>query len=168
MEYLIGAGLALLVGLGATYIGFDRDRAFYPTVMCVIAVLYTLFAVMGGSSHALAAESLPMLAFLAAAIAGFKRSLWLVVLALAGAWRLRSHAPAVDRQSGCARVLAGLLRLLRCRGGGVSGVAAFALEDPGHGALKAAQSHVAVRLRVPRATREASGSGNLGPGCILG
>ncbi len=84
MEYLIGAGLALLVGLGATYIGFDRDRAFYPTVMCVIAVLYALFAVMGGSSHALAAESLPMLAFLATAIAGFKRSLWLVVVALAG------------------------------------------------------------------------------------
>jgi len=83
MDTWIGVALALFVGRSATLIGLDRDRAFYPTIMCVIASLYALFAVMGGSLHALAMESIPMLAFLVVSIAGFKRSLWLVVAALA-------------------------------------------------------------------------------------
>jgi len=84
MEYWIGAGLALAIGFGATLVGFDRDRAFYPTVMAVIALLYGLFAILGSSLHALAAEAIPMAVFLAAAVVGFKRSLWIVVAALAG------------------------------------------------------------------------------------
>ncbi|MGH8546335.1 MAG: hypothetical protein ACREX3_22485 [Gammaproteobacteria bacterium] len=83
MEFFIGAGLALSVGLSATFLGLDRDRAFYPTVMIVIASYYGLFAIMGGSVQALALESIAIVAFLAASIAGFKRSLWLVVAALA-------------------------------------------------------------------------------------
>jgi hypothetical protein len=45
---------------------------------------------MGGSMRALAMESIPIVAFVAASIAGFKRSLWLVVAALAahGVWDL--------------------------------------------------------------------------------
>ncbi len=83
MAFLVGAGLALSIGLSATFIGLDRDRAFYPTVMMVIASSYGLFAVMGGSGQTLALESIAIVAFLAASIAGFKRSLWLVVAALA-------------------------------------------------------------------------------------
>ena len=83
MEFLIGALLALSVGLSATSIGLDRDRAFYPTVMAVIASYYALFAVMGGSIQVLVIESIVIVAFLGASIAGFKRSLWLVVAALA-------------------------------------------------------------------------------------
>ena len=83
MELLIGAVLALAVGLLATFSGLDRDRAFYPTVMIVIASTYALFAVMGGSGRALVIESIVGVAFLGASIAGFKRSLWLVVVALA-------------------------------------------------------------------------------------
>lgn len=83
MSSLIGASLALGVGIFATRVGFDRDRAFYPTVMIVIASYYVLFAVMGGSSHSLLMECAVMAAFLVAAIAGFKRTLWLVVAALA-------------------------------------------------------------------------------------
>lgn len=82
-ELLIGAVLALAVGVSATLLGLDRDRAFYPTVMIVIASYYALFALMGGSRPALVIESIAMAAFLGAAIAGFKRSLWLVVAALA-------------------------------------------------------------------------------------
>ena len=37
MEYLIGTGLALSVSLLARFVGLDRDRAFYPTVLIVIA-----------------------------------------------------------------------------------------------------------------------------------
>jgi len=80
---LIGVLLAASVGLFATVVGLDRDRAFYPTVMIVIALLYALFAVMGGSTQALVAESLAGAVFIAAAVAGFKRSLWLVAAALA-------------------------------------------------------------------------------------
>ena len=83
MAFVIGAILALLIGLFATFIGVDRDRAFYPTVMAVIASYYALFAVMGGSPQALVVESMVIVAFLTAAIAGFRYSLWLVVAALA-------------------------------------------------------------------------------------
>lgn len=83
MEFLIGAVLALSVGLSATCIGLDRDRAFYPTVTVVIASYYALFAVMGGSIQVLVFESIAIVAFVAASIAGFRRSLWLVVAALA-------------------------------------------------------------------------------------
>lgn len=82
MAFLVGAVLALSVGLSATFLGLDRDRAFYPTVMIVIASYYALFAVMGGSVHALMVESIVVAAFLAASIAGFRTSLWLVVAAL--------------------------------------------------------------------------------------
>jgi hypothetical protein len=80
---LIGAFLAIAVGLLATASGLDRDRAFYPTVTIVIAFLYALFAVMGASTHALVLESLAGAVFLAAAVAGFRSSLWIVVVALA-------------------------------------------------------------------------------------
>ena len=83
MPYLAGTVLALMVSGLATLTGLDRDRAFYPTVLVVIASYYVLFAVMGGSGHALVVETLVMTGFLLAAVIGFKRSLWLVVAALA-------------------------------------------------------------------------------------
>jgi hypothetical protein len=52
-------------------------------MMIVIASYYALFAVMGGSLQALAIESLVIIAFLVASVAGFKISLWFVVAALA-------------------------------------------------------------------------------------
>ena len=84
MALLIGFGLALLVGIFATVVGLDRDRAFYPTTMIVIALLYVLFAAMGASSHTLRTELAAALVFIGLATWGFKSSLWLVVLALAG------------------------------------------------------------------------------------
>jgi hypothetical protein len=80
----VGVLLALGVGLFATGIGLDRDRAFYPVVTIIVASYYALFAVMGASPHALIVESLVGMVFLAAAVAGFKSSLWIVVAALAG------------------------------------------------------------------------------------
>lgn len=84
MAYLVGALLALAVSGMATLSRLDRDRAFYPTVMIVIASYYALFAVMGGSGHALGVETAVIAVFLAASLVGFKHSLWLVVAALAG------------------------------------------------------------------------------------
>lgn len=83
MALIVGAVLALLVGLFATGVGLDRDRAFYPVVAIVIASLYALFAVMGASTHALVLESLAGAVFIALAVAGFKWSLWVVAVALA-------------------------------------------------------------------------------------
>lgn len=83
MPLMVGLVLALAVGLFATKVGLDRDRAFYPTVMIVIAALYSLFAVMGSSTHALVLESLAGAAFVAAAVVGFRSSLWIVAVALA-------------------------------------------------------------------------------------
>ncbi len=83
MEYLIGIGLALAAALFARGTGLDRDRAFYPTVMIVIALTYGLFAVMGGSMSALALESVAIGGFILVSILGFKFNMWFVVAALA-------------------------------------------------------------------------------------
>lgn len=83
MALVIGAALAFAVGLLATGLGLDRDRAFYPVVTIVIASYYALFAVMGASTHALVLESLVCAVFLVIAVSGFRSSLWVVVVALA-------------------------------------------------------------------------------------
>jgi hypothetical protein len=82
MALLVGVLFAFGVGLMATASGLDRDRAFYPTVMMVIACIYPLFAVMGSSTHALVLDALVGGLFLVAALAGFKTSLWIVAVAL--------------------------------------------------------------------------------------
>jgi hypothetical protein len=84
VAYVVGIVLALLVSGLAWGAGFDRDRAFYPTLLVVVASYYVLFAVMGGSAHALIAESIAMTLFVLVAFAGFKSNLWLVAAALAG------------------------------------------------------------------------------------
>jgi hypothetical protein len=82
MEYLVGVVLALTVCIPASFVGLDRDRAFYPVLLIVIASYYGLFSVMAGSVQALAIESVIILVFLLAGILGFKRNLWIVVAAL--------------------------------------------------------------------------------------
>jgi hypothetical protein len=84
MPYVIGIVLSAGVAVFARYVGFDRDRAFYPTVMIVIASYYVLFAAMSGSVQTVVIESVVMTLFAAAAVAGFKSSAWIVVVALAG------------------------------------------------------------------------------------
>jgi hypothetical protein len=84
MEYAIGLILALAVAGLAHVSGFDRERAFYPTVLIVVASYYVLFAVMGGSRRTLAMEIVVASVFLSVAVLGFKRNPWLVVAALIG------------------------------------------------------------------------------------
>ena len=84
MEYLIGVGLAVVVCAFAMLTGFDRDRVFYPTLAIVIATYYILFAVIRSSTLALALECLIASVFIALAVAGFKKNLWLIAAALAG------------------------------------------------------------------------------------
>ena len=84
MPFVIGIVVSAGVAFFARQVGFDRDRAFYPTVMIVIASYYVLFAAMSGSVQTVIIESLMMTPFAAAAVAGFKSSPWIVVVALAG------------------------------------------------------------------------------------
>lgn len=80
----VGAALALAVSVFARLSGFDRDRAFYPTVLIVVASYYDLFAVMGGSTRALIMETLMFVGFSVAAVLGFKNNLWIAVAGLVG------------------------------------------------------------------------------------
>jgi K+-transporting ATPase A subunit len=82
MAYLIGIGLGALVFVFGRLVGLDRDRAFYPTVLAVVATYYSLFAVMAGSTVAIAAESAAAALFFAATVIGFRHNLWIVVAGL--------------------------------------------------------------------------------------
>ncbi|MFZ5843880.1 MAG: hypothetical protein ACOY3E_13400 [Pseudomonadota bacterium] len=82
MELLIGAALALAVGIFATMSGFDKDRAFYPTVTIVVASYYVLYAVMAQPHAELLLELAAAAVFIIFAVAGFRQSLWFAVIAL--------------------------------------------------------------------------------------
>jgi hypothetical protein len=84
LAYLIGVVLAIVIGGFGTLVRLDRERAFYPTVLIVVASYYALFAVMGGSGRALLLEVLVLAGFLVVSAVGFRGSLWLVVAGLAG------------------------------------------------------------------------------------
>ena len=83
MAITIGIALALVVALFARVVGFDRDRAFYAVVLMVVAHYYVLFALMSGSMSALLPELVVMVAFVAAVVAGFKSSGWIIIAGLA-------------------------------------------------------------------------------------
>lgn len=84
MEFLVGVTLALAVSLGGTAAGLDRERAFYTAVALAIGTYYLLFAVMGGTTQALLQEIAAYAVLASVAVLGFRKNLWLVVLALAG------------------------------------------------------------------------------------
>jgi hypothetical protein len=84
MPIATGIVLAIITGLLGRLAGFDRDRAFYPTVVIATTSYYALFATMGGSTQALIVESIIVTGFACVAIVGFRSNLWLAVAALAG------------------------------------------------------------------------------------
>jgi hypothetical protein len=66
--------LSLAVAGSAAVVGFDRERAFYPTVLIVIASYYVLFAVMGASRRTLIIEIVIAGGFFLVAVLGFRRN----------------------------------------------------------------------------------------------
>lgn len=84
MEFVIGTLFGIAIGVLTSLIGMDRDRSLYPTMMIVIALLYCLFAVMGGSTQALMIESVIGIIFIVSAVAGFKSTLWFTVAGIVG------------------------------------------------------------------------------------
>lgn len=84
MEYWLGALLGVVVGGFAWKIGFDRDRAFYPTVLIVIASYYSLFAIMGETRSAVLLVEITFgFWFLVLAVMGFRTSMWLIAAGIA-------------------------------------------------------------------------------------
>ncbi|GAA4756367.1 hypothetical protein GCM10023264_24930 [Sphingomonas daechungensis] len=83
MPLIIGIALAILVALAMHLAAFDRERSLYPVILIVVASYYLLFAAMAGG-EGLPIEIAFFAAFGAAAIVGFRTSLWIVVVGLAG------------------------------------------------------------------------------------
>ena len=81
---ITGVVVAVAVGLLGTFTRMDRDRAYYAVIAIVVAHYYPLYAVLGGSTHALLLEALTASVFLVAAIWGFKSSSWILAAALGG------------------------------------------------------------------------------------
>lgn len=90
----VGAVLAVIVGLFAHVVGYDRDRSFYAVVLTVVGSLYVLFAVMAGGGDHLIAEMVFFALFSALAVIGFLTSLWIVAagLALHGVFDFLRHS----------------------------------------------------------------------------
>jgi len=83
LPYVVGIVLSIGVAVFARCVGFDRDRAFYPAVLIVVASYYVLFAAMSGLVETVLLESIVMALFVVAAVAGFKGTPWIIVAALA-------------------------------------------------------------------------------------
>jgi hypothetical protein len=81
---LAGVVAALLAALLGRVAGFDRDRAYYSTLLIIVASYYVLFAAIGGSAHVLLLESAVMGVFSAAAVAAFRWRPWIAAAGLAG------------------------------------------------------------------------------------
>lgn len=84
MGYVIGIAAALGTALLGRMVGFERDRAYYPTILIVVATYYDIFAAIGGSSTAVMVEAILTLVFVALAVIGYKRNAWILVAGLAG------------------------------------------------------------------------------------
>jgi hypothetical protein len=78
MAYIVGFVVALLTYALGKFAGFDRDRAFYATILIVVGHYYVLFAAEAGSTSALITELAAMSVFVAFAVAGFKFTPWLI------------------------------------------------------------------------------------------
>ncbi|MDF0643958.1 MAG: hypothetical protein P0111_07995 [Nitrospira sp.] len=70
MPLVVGVLLAIAIAALAKFTRFDEERSFYSTVLVIIASYYVLFAVLGGSSHALVWELVIAVAFSTVAIIG--------------------------------------------------------------------------------------------------
>ena len=83
MAYVIGFTLALGVAAFARLAGFDRDRAFYSTVLLIVGSYYVLFAVVSGDMQAVVVETIGLSAFALAAVLGLRGHQVIVIAGLA-------------------------------------------------------------------------------------
>lgn len=122
MAYAVGIVLALAVAGFARWTGFDRDRAFYPTTLIVVASYYVLFAALAGTTRVLVVEGLAMGVFVLAAVGGFQLGRGLAIAGLAAHGVFDLFHPFVVHNGGvpqswpafCLAFDAGLAAILAC------------------------------------------------------
>ena len=132
MEFIVGITLALLFCAAAAGLGMDRDRAFYPAMLIAVASYYLAFAVADGRHEVMLSELAIAAVFIVGAVAGFKRSPWIVVAGLAGHGVMDAFHHHLVHNAGVPQVWPGfcmsfdviaaafvaVLMLARTRGGG--------------------------------------------------
>jgi hypothetical protein len=84
LPLIAGMALAVAVSASASGCGFDRQRAFYSALLLVIASFYVVFAIAALSPGAVVDELIWVGVFAVLAGAGYRTSLWIVVVAIAG------------------------------------------------------------------------------------
>ena len=82
LPWIVGAALALGIFVLGRVAGMDRERAYDSTILIAVALCYELFAVLGRSTSAMIGECLIFCVFLALAVLGFRRNLWIVAVGL--------------------------------------------------------------------------------------
>ena len=117
MPALIGLGLALAVAAFGRIVGMDRDRAFYPVILIVVAHYYILFAAIGGASEIPVQLGIFGL-FAAVAVLAFRQNLLgSGVVGLAGHGVFGVFHRSIGRVRACRPGGRRLPRLRRGRGG---------------------------------------------------
>lgn len=84
MSIAVGIVMAVAMCLAARFIGFDRDRAFYPVLLIAIASYDLVFATLTEDAGVIVAECLLASLFIVMAVIGFRKWPVLVLLGLAG------------------------------------------------------------------------------------
>ncbi|WP_130618492.1 hypothetical protein [Dyella amyloliquefaciens] len=84
MSIAIGIAMAVAMCLAARFIGFDRDRAFYPVLLIAIASYDLVFAALTQDAGVIVAEFLLAMVFIVMAVIGFRKWPVLVLLGLVG------------------------------------------------------------------------------------
>jgi hypothetical protein len=94
IAFSVGALLAAMVAVFAHVVGYDREKAFYASVLTVVGALYVLFAVMADAGRAIILEVAFFGIFAGLAAIGFRTTAWIVAagLALHGAFDFLRHA----------------------------------------------------------------------------
>ena len=84
LPFVIGVALTAASLLVFQILGLHRDRGASSTTLIAIALFYVVFSVEHGTVRVVIIQSALAFSFIALAMAGYRRSLWLVVAGLAG------------------------------------------------------------------------------------
>lgn len=82
MDFLAGVVIVLAFIVFSHALGLHRERALYPMVLLVIALAYVLLAASDDAFGQAMVEAVIASGFLVAAAAGYRGSLWWIVIAL--------------------------------------------------------------------------------------
>ncbi|MGB5820320.1 MAG: hypothetical protein WBG90_12610 [Saonia sp.] len=82
MDLIFGTLLGALTILATKFMGFDRDRSFYPLLLIVIALYYVLFAFQSNAKDEILFEVFIAIVFCALAVWGHHKGLKIVAFGL--------------------------------------------------------------------------------------